>query len=131
MERMVFIERSKASIDYLERALRICLTAGNTLYLCGECADIGIGAVPLLIESEVDHIIWKDFGFENDYEDVVHIDVFRTIGQFTSTLVNITNSLTHSAHYQSESVLTFRGEQVALTSARVNAPTRATLLPPT
>ena len=55
----------------------------NTLYVCPECADIGCGAVTLLIEIEPGHIIWKDFGFENNYEDVVHTDNFQEIGPFT------------------------------------------------
>lgn len=55
----------------------------NTLYVCAECADIGCGAVTLLIEIEPGHIIWKDFGFENNYEDVVHALDFQDIGPFT------------------------------------------------
>lgn len=55
----------------------------NTLYVCVECADIGCGAVTLLIEIEPSHIIWKDFGFENNYEDVVQTLDFQDIGPFT------------------------------------------------
>ena len=55
----------------------------NTLYVCAECADIGCGAVTLLIQREPGHIVWKDFGFENDYEEVVHTDKFQEIGPFT------------------------------------------------
>jgi hypothetical protein len=55
----------------------------NTLYVCPECADIGCGAVTLLIENGPDHIVWKDFGFENNYEDVVHTGEFKDIGPFT------------------------------------------------
>lgn len=55
----------------------------NTLYVCAECADIGCGAVTLLIQSERGHIIWRDFGFENDYEDVVQTHDFQDIGPFT------------------------------------------------
>lgn len=58
----------------------------NTLYVCAECADIGCGAVTLLIERGPDHIIWKDFGFENDYDDVVHTADFQEIGPFTFDL---------------------------------------------
>ena len=58
----------------------------NTLYVCPECADIGCGAVTLLIERGPDHIIWKDFGFENNYDDVVHTRDFQDIGPFTFDL---------------------------------------------
>jgi hypothetical protein len=55
----------------------------TTLYVCPECGDLGCGAVTLLIEREAGVVIWKDFGFENDYEDVVHTDGFEDIGSFT------------------------------------------------
>lgn len=58
----------------------------NTLYVCPECADIGCGAVTLLIERGPDHIIWKDFGFENNYDDVGHTADFQDIGPFTFDL---------------------------------------------
>src|SRR5918993_1933708 len=54
----------------------------NTLYVCPECADIGCGAVTLLIQIEPNHITWADFGFENDYEDVVQTLGFQDIGPF-------------------------------------------------
>lgn len=55
----------------------------NTLYICPECAGLGCGALTLVIERGSDHIIWKDFGFENDYDDVVHTRDFQDIGPFT------------------------------------------------
>jgi hypothetical protein len=44
-------------------------TGRRQLYVCPECGDIGCGAVTARLEREGDLIIWRDFGFENDYED--------------------------------------------------------------
>ena len=53
------------------------------LYICPECADIGCGAVTLSVQREAGAIIWKEFGIENNYEDVVHTEGFEDIGPFT------------------------------------------------
>ena len=55
----------------------------TTLYICPECGDPGCGAVTLLVERGPGVIIWKDFGFEDTYEDVVHTEGFESIGPFT------------------------------------------------
>ena len=43
----------------------------RSLYVCPECGDLGCGAVSVVIEAAGDQIIWRDFGFENNYEDQV------------------------------------------------------------
>ena len=55
----------------------------TTLYICPECGELGCGAVTVLVQREAGVAIWKDFGFENDYENVVHTDGFQDIGPFT------------------------------------------------
>lgn len=55
----------------------------TTLYICPECGDLGCGAVTLLVQREMDVIVWKDFGVQNNYEDVVHTDGFHDIGPFS------------------------------------------------
>lgn len=44
------------------------------VYVCPECADIGCGAFCCNIEQMDDYYIWKDFAYENDYEDarIIH-----------------------------------------------------------
>jgi len=39
------------------------------LYICPECADFGCGAVTARVEREGDFIVWRDFAFENGYEE--------------------------------------------------------------
>ena len=38
------------------------------IYVCAECGDIGCGAVTASVEKTADHFVWKDFGYENDYD---------------------------------------------------------------
>lgn len=52
----------------------------RTLYICPECADIGCGAFSLVVERVGNQIIWRDFGFENNYEGMVHTEGFEEVG---------------------------------------------------
>jgi len=54
----------------------------RTLYVCPECGDVGCGAVSLVVERAGDKIIWRDFGYENNYEDVVRTEGYENIGPF-------------------------------------------------
>lgn len=55
----------------------------RTLYICPECGDIGCGAVSLVIERIGDNIIWRDFGYENNYDGILHTEGFKEVGPFT------------------------------------------------
>ena len=54
----------------------------RSLYVCPECGDIGCGVVSLVIERVDKQIIWRDFGYENNYDAVVHFEGFEEIGPF-------------------------------------------------
>jgi hypothetical protein len=41
------------------------------LYICPECGDIGCGSETFKIEKSSEYFIWKEFGFENNYEDEI------------------------------------------------------------
>jgi hypothetical protein len=72
-----------ASIDRLLRKSPPDAGRGRTtLYICPECGDLGCGAITLSVQSETGVIIWKDFGIQNNYEDVVHMDGFQDVGPF-------------------------------------------------
>ena len=72
-----------ASIDRLLRKSPPDVSGGRiTLYICPECGDLGCGAVTLSVQSEAGVIIWRDFGIQNNYEDMVHTDGFQNIGPF-------------------------------------------------
>lgn len=73
-----------ASIDSLLRKSPPDLPHGRTtLYICPECGDLGCGAITMSMQREAGFIIWKNFGFQNNYEDVVHTKGFESIGPFT------------------------------------------------
>ena len=52
----------------------------RSLYVCPECGDLGCGAVSVVIEAAGDQIIWRDFGFQNNYEDKVDSRGFGGVG---------------------------------------------------
>jgi hypothetical protein len=65
----------------------------NTLYICPECADIGCGALSLVVERVGDNFIWRDFGYENNYEGVIHTEAFKEVGPFTFDRVEYSEAL--------------------------------------
>lgn len=50
------------------------------VYVCNACGDLGCGAYTMNIIKKDNLIIWKDFGYENNYEDKIFmLDDFRSI----------------------------------------------------
>jgi hypothetical protein len=59
------------------------LTTGRTcFYVCPECGDIGCGAITATIEVTDESVVWKDFGYENNYSQP-HLADYKQIGPFT------------------------------------------------
>jgi len=54
----------------------------HKLFICAECGEIGCGAVTLRVEKNGATVAWKDFGYENNYEEGIHLDDYRHIGPF-------------------------------------------------
>src|ERR1043165_3748767 len=53
------------------------------ILICPECGDIGCGAITAVIDKTDEHFIWKDFGYENNYEDdMPRLKEFVGIGPF-------------------------------------------------
>lgn len=77
-------DEQEASIKRFLRKAPADMSGGRTtLYVCPECADLGCGAVTTLVQREGDVIVWKDFGVQNNYDDVVHVEGFDDIGPFS------------------------------------------------
>ncbi len=55
----------------------------NSIYVCPECGDLGCGAVSVIIERQGDNIIWRDFGYQNNYDESVHFEDFGNLGPFS------------------------------------------------
>jgi hypothetical protein len=52
------------------------------LYICPECGDFSCGVVSASIRREGDVVVWRDFGWQNDYEDRLHSDGYGHLGPF-------------------------------------------------
>ena len=44
-----------------------------SLYVCAECGELECGAVTAVIERQGDKIIWRDFGFQSNANEVTPI----------------------------------------------------------
>ncbi len=53
-----------------------------SVFVCGECGDLGCGAVSAHISASDNTVIWKDFGFQNNYESEIHFEKLRDLGPF-------------------------------------------------
>lgn len=61
------------------------------LYVCPECGDVGCGAITAVIERENDNIVWRDLGFQNNYE--TEIRPIENIGSFIFERAQYRNAL--------------------------------------
>jgi hypothetical protein len=53
------------------------------LYVCPECGDIGCGALTVKIEKTSGHFVWKEFGYENNYDGRMPLlEEYKHIGPF-------------------------------------------------
>jgi hypothetical protein len=77
-------EESQKAVDRFLRKAEPDFPNGRTsLYVCAECGDLGCGAVSIVIERMGDEIIWRDFGYENNYDDEVLFEDFKGWGPFS------------------------------------------------
>jgi hypothetical protein len=51
----------------------------RSLYVCPECGDLECGAVTAVIERSGDKIIWRDFGFQHESDELTPIRGYRDI----------------------------------------------------
>jgi hypothetical protein len=40
-----------------------------SVYVCAECADLGCGSVTVVIERGEGTVTWRDWGYQNNYEE--------------------------------------------------------------
>jgi hypothetical protein len=76
-------EQEAAAIDRLLLRAPADLPEGRvSFYVCPECGDLGCGAVSLTVEAVSGSFIWRDFGFQNSYENVIHRQGLDDVGPF-------------------------------------------------
>jgi len=72
-----------AAADRLLRRAKPDLPGGRvSLYVCAECGDLGCGAVSVTVEATTGGVLWRDFGFQNNYEDSIHRTGLEAVGPF-------------------------------------------------
>jgi hypothetical protein len=81
-EPVVPAEQAQAIERLLARAPGDASNGRVSLYTCAECGDLGCGAITVRINEFSDEIIWRDFGFENNYEPDVQREPFSSLGPF-------------------------------------------------
>jgi hypothetical protein len=64
-----------------------------SLYVCPECGDLGCGAITVRIEGTSGEILWRDFGYENNYEAHVERGPFASLGPYRFDRVEYTARL--------------------------------------
>lgn len=64
-----------------------------SLYVCPECGDLGCGAVSLVVEQSGDQVIWRDFGYENNYEEEVRTEGYEKLGPFVFERTEYTRAI--------------------------------------
>lgn len=55
----------------------------RSIYVCGECGDVGCGAVTVEILDTDNGIVWRNFGYENNWENKINFSGLEQIGPFT------------------------------------------------
>ena len=64
-------ENAKAIDRLLLQAPADLLNNRRSLYVCPECGELDCGAVTAVIERSGDEIIWRDFGLQNTFDEVI------------------------------------------------------------
>jgi len=53
------------------------------LFVCPECGDIGCGAITAMVTFESNSYVWRDFGYENNYDPgMADFATYAAVGPF-------------------------------------------------
>lgn len=65
----------------------------RSLFICSECGDLGCGAITAVVERRCESFTWSAFGYENNYEDQISLDAYKSIGPFTFDAIKYEQAL--------------------------------------
>ena len=65
----------------------------TSIYVCPECAGLGCGAVTVVIDRFGDSIVWRDFGFQNNYDESILKDDFEQLGMLSFNATDYYNEI--------------------------------------
>lgn len=68
----------------------------RSILVCPECGDIGCGAVSVVVDFSNGSVIWKDFGYQNNYEPEIHGEHLKRLGPFEFGLEDYKSKLIHA-----------------------------------
>ena len=90
-------EQKKAVERLLLRAPADLPNNRRSIFVCGECGDIGCGALTAVIEEVGDTIVWRDFGYENNYDDAsLDLETFSNFGPLVFDKDSYTKTLSQA-----------------------------------
>lgn len=76
-------ESQIAALDRLARRAPPDLAEARvSLYVCAECGDLGCGAISVFLDRSASGVIWRDFGFQNNYDGAVDRTPYMNVGPF-------------------------------------------------
>jgi hypothetical protein len=53
------------------------------IYVCAECGDISCGAITVQIEKMQNGFVWKNLGYENDYDESMRdLESYKSVGPY-------------------------------------------------
>ena len=65
----------------------------RSLLVCPNCGDIGCGAVSIILHLSDKTVLWRDFGYQNNYEPEIHGQHLKELGPFEFDLSDYKNKL--------------------------------------
>lgn len=75
-------EQVAAADRLLRRATPDLPTGRVSLYICPECGDLGCGPISVAVDGAAGGVVWRDFAFQNNYEDSIHRSGLEGVGPF-------------------------------------------------
>jgi hypothetical protein len=67
-----------------------------SVFVCGECGDLGCGAVSAHISASDNTVIWKDFGFQNNHDCEIRFEKLSDLGPFHFDVKNYRSKLSEA-----------------------------------
>jgi hypothetical protein len=65
----------------------------RSILVCPECGDIGCGAVSVIVAFSDETAVWRDFGYQNNYEPKIDGEHLKSLGPFEFDLTDYNQKL--------------------------------------
>ena len=78
----IILEQEKSVRRLLREEAADFANDRRSLLVCAECGDISCGAVSVIVDLFDKTALWRDFGYQNDYEPEIHGEHLKDLGPF-------------------------------------------------